>query len=80
VRDLDLNILFWNTGAEKIYGWTAPEVVGTRNVFKESPKQFDAARQTVISNGEWHGEFRQTRRDCAEINVESRWTLVRDER
>lgn len=80
VRDLDLNILFWNKGAEKIYGWTAEEVVGTKNVFKESPRQFDAALKTVISNGEWHGEFHQTRRDGAEIIVESRWTLVRDEK
>ncbi|HKY44329.1 MAG TPA: PAS domain S-box protein [Pyrinomonadaceae bacterium] len=80
VRDLDLNILFWNKGAEKIYGWTTEEVIGTKNFFKESPKQFEAARQTVIANGEWHGEFRQTRRDGAEIIVESRWTLVRDEK
>ena len=80
VRDLDLNIRFWNKGAEKIYGWTAGEVVGTRNVFKESPNQFEAAREVVIANGEWHGEFHQTRRNGAEIIVESRWTLVRDEK
>ena len=80
VRDLDLNILFWNKGAEKIYGWTAEEVVGTRNFFKESAGQFEAALKMVISNGEWDGEFRQTRRDGAEIIVESRWTLVRDEK
>jgi PAS domain S-box-containing protein len=80
VRDLDLNILFWNKGAEKIYGWTSEEVVGTKNVFKASAGQFEAARKTAISNGEWHGEFHQTRRDGAEIIVESRWTLVRDEK
>src|SRR4026208_1111555 len=28
VRDLDQKILFWNKGAEKIYGWTAEEVIG----------------------------------------------------
>ena len=80
VRDLDLNILFWNKGAEKIYGWTTDEVVGTKNVFKESFAHFEAARKTVIANGEWHGEFRQTRRNGSEIIVESRWTLVRDEK
>ena len=80
VRDLDLNILFWNKGAEKIYGWTSEEVVGTKNVFKEAPRQFEAALKTAVSNGEWHGEFHQTRRDGAEIIVESRWTLVRDEK
>ena len=34
----------------------------------------------MLQNGEWQGEIRQTRRDGAEINVESRWTLVRDEK
>src|SRR4026208_307592 len=28
VRDLDQIILFWNKGAEKIYGWSANEVIG----------------------------------------------------
>src|ERR687898_78244 len=45
VRDLEHNILFWNKGAEKIYGWTSKEVVGTKNVFKESPGKFDEARK-----------------------------------
>ena len=79
VRDLDQNIRFWNKGAEKIYGWTAEEVVG-KNVFKESSTQFDEARKAVIEKGEWQGEIHQTRRDGAEITLESRWTLVRDEK
>jgi len=49
-------------------------------LYRETSAQFDAARQSVIKNGEWKGEIHQTRRDGAEIIVESRWTLVRDER
>ena len=83
VRDLDQNILFWNKGAEKIYGWSAAEAIG-RNaeemLFKERSAQFDAARKTIIQEGEWKGEMHQTRRDGADIVVESRWTLVRDEK
>ncbi|HEX7331165.1 MAG TPA: PAS domain S-box protein [Pyrinomonadaceae bacterium] len=82
VRDLEQNILFWNKGAEKIYGWAAVEAVG-RNVkdllYKESSAQFEEAGRAVLRNGEWQGEIRQSRRDGAEITVESRWTLVRDE-
>ncbi|HLM23635.1 MAG TPA: ATP-binding protein, partial [Pyrinomonadaceae bacterium] len=33
-----------------------------------------------LRDGEWQGEIRQTRRDGADIIVESRWTLVRDEK
>jgi two-component system cell cycle sensor histidine kinase/response regulator CckA len=83
VRDLDHNIRFWNKGAEKIYGWTAAEVTG-KNVkdllFKEPSVQFAEARKAVLADGEWQGEIRQTRRDGEEITVESRWTLVRDEK
>src|ERR1043165_3954982 len=82
VRDLDQNILFWNKGAEKLYGWTTEEVIGKdagELLYKERSNQFEAARQTIIQNGEWKGEVHQTRRDGAEIIVQSRWTLVRDE-
>jgi len=82
VRDLGQNILFWNKGAEKIYGWSAAEVIGKNAadlLFKEHSKQFDAAREAIIQEGEWKGEMHQTRRDGADIVVESRWTLVRDE-
>jgi len=83
VRDLDHNILFWNKGAEKIYGWTAEEAVGKNAkdlLFKEFSEHFDEAGHAVIQNGKWQGEIHQTRRDGAEIIVESRWTLVQDEK
>ncbi|HEX6718676.1 MAG TPA: PAS domain S-box protein, partial [Pyrinomonadaceae bacterium] len=82
VRDLDHTILFWNKGAEHIYGWTAEEVIGKNAqelLFNEPSAEFEEARRAVIKNGEWKGEGRQMRRDGAEIIVESRWTLVRDE-
>jgi PAS domain S-box-containing protein len=83
VRDLDHNVRFWNKGAEKIYGWTAEEAIG-KNVkdllFKEPSPHFAEARKAVLQDGEWQGEIRQTRRDGTEITVESRWTLVRDEK
>jgi PAS domain S-box-containing protein len=83
VRDLDHRVLFWNKGAEHIYRWTAAEAVG-KNVreliFKQPSEQFDSANKTVIEKGEWMGEMHQTRRDGAAIVIESRWTLVRDEK
>lgn len=83
VRDLDQKVLFWNKGAEHIYGWNAEEAIG-KNVreliFKQPSEQFETARKTVLEKGEWIGEMHQTRRDGAEITIESRWTLVRDEK
>lgn len=82
VRDLDQNILYWNKGAEKIYGWTSEEVIGKNAeelLFKDRSGQFEAACDAILQNGEWKGEMHQARRDGREIIVESRWTLVRDE-
>jgi PAS domain S-box-containing protein len=82
VRDLDHNILFWNKGAERIYGWSSEEVLGmnARDVlFRESRHVFETARQEVLLRGEWSGEVRHLRKSGDGIVVESRWTLVRDE-
>jgi len=83
VRDLEQNILFWNKGAERIYGWSAEEAIGknvTELFLKEPSAQFEQAREAVVEHGEWSGEIHHVRRDGAEIIVESRWTLVRDEK
>jgi len=83
VRDLQHNILFWNKGAERIYGWTAEEAVGKNApelLLKEPSRQFENARRIVIERGEWSDEIRQIRRDGAQIVVASRWTLVRDDK
>src|SRR5215213_9353982 len=82
VRDLDDSILFWNKGAETIYGWTAEEAVGQNAreiLFKEDLSQFEKARELLLERGEWAGELRQATHSGDEITVESRWTLVRDD-
>ena len=83
VRDLEDKILFWNKSAERIYGWTAGEVIG-RDLqdisYGNSLVQFEDAKRIVVSTGKWEGELRQLTREGKEIIVESRWTLVRDDR
>ena len=82
VRDLEDKILFWNKSAERIYGWSAGEVIG-RDLqditYGDSLVQFEDAKHTVFSAGKWEGELRQLTRDGKAIIVESRWTLVRDD-
>jgi PAS domain S-box-containing protein len=81
VRDLENHILFWNQGAERLYGWAAAETLGktARKLFhQESPSQRSASLQTTIEKGSWQGELQQVKKDGTEIVVASRWTLVRD--
>ncbi|MCU0518923.1 MAG: PAS domain S-box protein, partial [Oscillatoria sp. Prado101] len=83
VRDLDSRILFWNKGAERLYGWTAKEATGQSSkvlLCEETSPEFEDAMQTVIQGGAWQGELHQVTKEQREIIVESRWTLVRDGR
>jgi PAS domain S-box-containing protein len=82
VRNLEQQILFWNQSAERLFGWTAPEVFqGNINErLKTNPaKELDQAIKAVVETGAWQGELIKTRKDGAEVVVASRWTLVRDE-
>jgi PAS domain S-box-containing protein len=85
VRGLDDRMLFWNKGAQAIYGWTTDEAVGRtareldlRSELNEA--EFERGDRAMRERGEWNGELRQRTKDGRQITVESRWTLVRDDR
>ncbi|MBH8573654.1 PAS domain S-box protein [Nostocaceae cyanobacterium CENA369] len=81
VRDLQFQILFWNKGAERLYGWQAEEVLGkdAKEILhnKISP-EVEIAVKTVTESGSWYGELHKVKKSGREIIVESRWTLMRD--
>lgn len=81
VCDLNYDILYWNRGAERVYGWPAEEALG-RNIidFIGDGEHATAARQALEISDEWKAETTQKRRSGEKINIESRWTLVRDEK
>ncbi|MEN9576156.1 MAG: hypothetical protein RL514_4011 [Verrucomicrobiota bacterium] len=81
VRNLNHQVLYWNHGAERIYGWKAAEVRGRRvtELLLKDTKPFEAAQAELLAKGEWSGEQRQFTRDGREVTVSSRWTLVRDD-
>jgi two-component system cell cycle sensor histidine kinase/response regulator CckA len=82
VRDLEHQILFWNQGAERIYGWQAAEAIGkktTEFLYGEVPDQLEQALNTTIETGEWQGELHQLTKSKQKLIIQSRWTLVRDE-
>ncbi|BAY32550.1 multi-sensor signal transduction histidine kinase [Nostoc carneum NIES-2107] len=81
VRNIHNQILFWNQGAEGVYGWKAEEALGKNVVdllYKDSSPQLQDAFLTVLRTGEWRGELQQLTKQGKEIIVESRWTLMRD--
>ena len=82
VRDRSNHIIFWNQGAEHIYGWKAAEVMGqnTRDLLcLDSETALDTAWQTVLQTGAWQGELHKVAKSGKAVIASSRWTLVRDE-
>lgn len=82
VRGLEDKILFWNKGAENLYGWKAEEAINqtiTQLLYKQISPQFQEAQKLLLAKGEWQGELNQFTKEGREIIVESRWTLVRDQ-
>jgi PAS domain S-box-containing protein len=80
VRDLNGKILFWNKGAERIYGWTPEEAVSRHIGYLIYPdvEKFHAVDRQFLSQGGWSGELQHLAKDGGELTIESRWTLVRD--
>ena len=81
VRDLDHRVLYWNRSAERLYGWSAGEVMGrsVQGLLSRDPAPFLEAVAITVAKGEWAGELEQVTRDGTMIAIEGRWTLVRDD-
>ncbi len=81
VRRLDGTILYWNTGAERLYGWTKEEARGQTThalLQTEFADRLDALNNALLTLGQWEGELRHRTRDGRGVVVASRWSLRRD--
>lgn len=81
VRDLNHHILYWNQGAERLYGWSAAEALGQKvnELLQENTNQATEILHILLAQEEWQGEIRKVAKTGREVVVEGRWTLVRDE-
>ena len=80
VLGLDHQVIYWNHGAELLYGWTAAEATGrsVRELLYQDETAFLAAIRTVLKQGVWAGEISQFTRSGQAVIVDGRWTLLRD--
>jgi PAS domain S-box-containing protein len=67
-------VTVWNAGAERLYGWTAEEVLGRHTLevarLEMSHEQRAEARLTVAEQGRWRAEVVAYRKDGAPVWVE----------
>jgi len=82
VCDLKYQILYWNKGAERIYGWDLAEVLGKniREILLEGNERRIAEIHAALQESEsWKSEARHTSKAGNKLIVESRWTLIGNE-
>ena len=82
MRDFDSDrITVWNSGAERLYGWSAKEAIGRRmgELIYVEPSDHETLLRRLVATGEFHGETRHRAKDRREVIVDSRVTLVRNE-
>lgn len=84
VCNIDRTIVYWNKGAERMYGWSALEAMGKniRQLFfhEKIPTQINDAVKTLEASGEWSGELSEFTKSNRSVVVQARATLIRDER
>ncbi len=81
--DTEQRITYWNAGAERLYGWSANEVLG-QPLTAINPYQWllpgdeQQAYEALARTGEWSGENVHFTRDGSQRFVESSVTVLRD--
>jgi PAS domain S-box-containing protein len=82
VRDFTTDVVtVWNSGAERLYGWSASEAIGRpmgKLIFAESNDR-EMLLEQLVAAGEFHGEVKHRAKDGHEVIVDSRATLIRND-
>jgi PAS domain S-box-containing protein len=77
-RTIDGIINFWNHSAEKLYGWKKDEAVGKVShdlLQTQFPKPLEEIESELVRTGRWEGKLVHTRRNGAQVVVQSQWVL-----
>lgn len=78
VRSLDGKIQFWNTGAQKLYGWRREEVIGQdlhQVLITEFPVPRAEVEDSLRERRSWQGNLTQRTKDGSEIVVAFQKTM-----
>jgi len=79
--DYDNGIVSWNQGAEKLYGYSSKEAIGSisHDLLKtQHPFELKEFLEKLAEYKIWSGEIIQYTKDGREIIVESRFQLIQD--
>ncbi len=80
VSNLAGRVQFWSKGAERLYGWSSLQTIGSEisEWLGHDAASFQTAKRVVLDKGDWNGELQRQTKDGRTVIVRSRWSLLRD--
>jgi PAS domain S-box-containing protein len=81
VWEFPRTIVYWNRGAEQLYGYARSEAIGRHAhelLQTEHPMSVPLFEAALERDGEWNGELAHTTRDNRRLIVESRQVLIHE--
>jgi PAS domain S-box-containing protein len=80
VQDINDKVLFWNKGAEIIFGWSKEESIGkkiSKLIFKDT-SQYQKLKEIVLQQQYYVSEIDLLKKEGKEIFVETRCSIIKD--
>lgn len=75
--------MYWNRGAQELYGWNAVEAIGrtpSELLQTKYPEMLKSIEATVLATGRWEGELIHIKKDETQVAVMSHWSLRQSNR
>jgi len=83
ITDMKGEIIDWNKGAERLYGYTKAEILGKRpSMFHKSEEGIRLEKEVIaetVRTGSWSGELEIVRKDGVERITETFTVILRDQ-
>jgi PAS domain S-box-containing protein len=78
ISDAEHHLIYWNRGAEKLYGWAEHEAIGKSPgilLGSEYPEPLENIRHQLKESGRWHGRLVRRSKNGNTVITESAWAL-----